>query len=62
MKKLLKPVEPVLDKGLDTVESFIHTHPKVNFLFGALLGHLMAFSGVLRKQRILSHLSGTTTT
>lgn len=52
MKKLLKPVEPVLEKGLDTVGSFIHTHPKINFLFGALFG---AFDGLLRSARETAH-------
>lgn len=48
MKKLLKPIEPILDKGLDAVESFIHSYPKVNFLFGALFG---AFDGLLRNPK-----------
>lgn len=52
MKKFLKPVEPILDKGLDTVESFIHTHPKVNFLFGSLFG---AFDGLLRSSKETTH-------
>lgn len=52
MKKLLKPIEPILDKGLDTVESFIHTHPKVNFLFGAIFG---AFDGLLRSSKETTH-------
>ena len=48
MKKLTKPIEPILSKGLDRVESFIHGHPKVNFLFGALFG---AFDGLLRSTK-----------
>ncbi|MCF6154808.1 MAG: RnfABCDGE type electron transport complex subunit D [Candidatus Brocadia sp.] len=52
MKKLLKPIEPILDKGLDNVESFIHTHPKVNFLFGAIFG---AFDGLLRSSKETTH-------
>jgi len=45
MKKLLKPVEPIISKCLDKMESFIHTHRKVNFLFGSLFG---AFDGLIR--------------
>ncbi|MFN3532059.1 MAG: RnfABCDGE type electron transport complex subunit D [Candidatus Brocadia sp.] len=52
MKKILKPIEPILDKGLDTVESFIHTHPKINFLFGALFD---AFDGLLRSPKKTTH-------
>ncbi|MEP9410096.1 MAG: RnfABCDGE type electron transport complex subunit D [Candidatus Brocadia sp.] len=52
MKKILKPVEPVLEKGLDTLESFIRTRPKVNFLFGALFG---AFDGLLRGPKETAH-------
>ncbi len=48
MKKLLKPIEPIIDKGLDTLEAFIHTHRKVNFLVGALFG---AFDGLLRSTK-----------
>ena len=52
MKNLLKPIEPILDKGLDTVESFIRTHSSVNFLFGALFG---AFDGLLRSPKETAH-------
>lgn len=48
MKKLLKPVEPIINKSLDSVESFIHTHRNVNFLFGALFS---AFDGLLRSTK-----------
>ncbi len=45
MKNILKPLEPILSKSLDKVESFIHNHRNVNFLFGAIFG---AFDGLLR--------------
>ncbi len=45
MKKLLKPIEPILSKGFDRVESFIHTHRSVKFLFGSIFG---AFEGLVR--------------
>src|SRR3989304_8695554 len=48
MKNILKPLEPILSKSLDRVESFIHTHPKVDFLFGAIFG---AFDGLLRSAK-----------
>src|SRR3989338_11458946 len=48
MKKLIKPTEPIICKSLDKIESFIHTHPKVNFLFGAIFG---AFDGLLRSAK-----------
>lgn len=48
MKKFLKPLEPILDKGLNTAESFIHTHRNVHFLFGALFG---AIDGLLRSPK-----------
>ncbi|MDR4509419.1 MAG: RnfABCDGE type electron transport complex subunit D [Candidatus Brocadiaceae bacterium] len=48
MKKLLKHVEPVLGKGLDRVESFVHSHRKVEFVFGALFE---AFDGLLRSSK-----------
>lgn len=48
IKKFLKPIEPIFNKGLDKVESIIHTHKKANFLFGALFG---AFDGLLRSPK-----------
>jgi len=48
MKKLIKPIEPIISKSLDRVESFIHAHQKVNFLFGAIFG---AFDGLLRSTK-----------
>ena len=48
MKKLIKPIEPIIGKSLDRVESFIHAYPKVNFLFGAIFG---AFDGLLRSAK-----------
>jgi Na+-transporting NADH:ubiquinone oxidoreductase subunit B/electron transport complex protein RnfD len=48
MKKLLKPFEPILNKSLDGMESFIHSHKKAHFLFGALFG---AFDGLLRNPK-----------
>ena len=48
MKNLLKPMEPLLNKSLDSVESFIHSHRKVNFLFGAVFE---AFDGLLRSTK-----------
>ncbi|KKO18394.1 MAG: RnfABCDGE type electron transport complex subunit D [Candidatus Brocadia sp.] len=48
MKKFLKPLEPLLDKGLNTTESFIHSHRNVHFLFGSLFG---AIDGLLRSPK-----------
>lgn len=48
MKKLLEPVEPILNKSLDSIESFIHTHKGVKFLFGSLFG---AFDGLIRSTK-----------
>lgn len=48
MKKFLKPLEPLLDKGLNAAESFIHTHRKVNFFFGAVFE---AFDGLIRNPK-----------
>ena len=48
MKKLIKPIEPIIGKSLDRVETFIHAHPKVDFLFGAVFG---AFDGLLRSAK-----------
>ena len=52
MKKVLKPIEPIIDKGLDNVGSFIHAHRNVNFLFGALFE---AFDGLLRSPKETAH-------
>lgn len=52
MKKFLKPLEPILDKGLNAAESFIHTHRNVHFLFGALFG---AIDGLLRSPKETAH-------
>ncbi len=49
MKNLLKPVEPIIGKGLDAIESFIHSHKKVNFFFGAIFE---AFDDLLRSSRL----------
>ncbi|GAB61033.1 MAG: RnfABCDGE type electron transport complex subunit D [Candidatus Jettenia sp.] len=48
MKKSLKPIEDILSKNLDRTESFIHTHPKINFLFGSLFE---AFDSLIRSRR-----------
>src|SRR3990172_8294703 len=48
IKKLKKKIEKIIGKSLDRVESFIHTHPKVDFLFGAIFG---AFDGLLRSAK-----------
>lgn len=48
MKKLLKPIEDTLSKNLDRTESFIHAHPKINFLFGSLFE---AFDSLIRSTR-----------
>ena len=45
MKNALKPLEPIIAKGLDKVESFIHTHRGAEFLFGAIFA---AFDGLIR--------------
>lgn len=52
MKKFLKPIEPVLDKGLDVLDTFIRDHKKVHFLFGAIFG---AFDGLLRSSKETTH-------
>ncbi|MEK7699194.1 MAG: RnfABCDGE type electron transport complex subunit D [Planctomycetota bacterium] len=48
MNKIPQPIERMLDKTFDRIESFIHTHRKVNFLFGALFS---AFDGLLRSSK-----------
>lgn len=48
MKKLPKPVELIINKNLDRIESFIHTHQTVNFLFGSLF---TAFDSLLRSSK-----------
>ncbi|MCF6148379.1 MAG: RnfABCDGE type electron transport complex subunit D [Candidatus Kuenenia sp.] len=48
MKKLLNKFEPPLNKNLDRIESFIHSHGKVKFLFGAIFE---AFDGLLRSSK-----------
>ena len=45
MKQTMKKFEPILNKNLNKVESFIQTRPRVNFLFGALFE---AFDGLIR--------------
>ncbi len=52
MNKILKTIEPVLNKSLDRVESFIHSNKKVNFLFGAIFG---AFDALLRSGKETTH-------
>ncbi len=48
MKKTIKKIEPVLNKSLNKVESFIQSRPGVNFLFGALFE---AFDGLIRSSK-----------
>lgn len=48
MKKLLNKLESPLNKNLDRIETFIHTHETVNFLFGAVFE---AFDGLLRSSK-----------
>jgi len=48
MKKLLDRLDPILNKTLDKAESFVYSHKRVNFLFGALFE---AFDGLLRSTR-----------
>ncbi|MDR4497520.1 MAG: RnfABCDGE type electron transport complex subunit D [Candidatus Scalindua sp.] len=48
MKQIIKKFEPILNKNLNRVESFIQTRPRVNFLFGALFE---AFDGLIRSSK-----------
>ncbi|ODS31678.1 MAG: Na+-translocating NADH-quinone reductase subunit B [Candidatus Scalindua rubra] len=48
MKDIVKKIEPILNKNLNKVESFIQSRPKVNFLFGALFE---AFDGLIRSSK-----------
>ncbi|GJQ57699.1 MAG: RnfABCDGE type electron transport complex subunit D [Candidatus Scalindua sp. AMX11] len=48
MKKTIKNIEPIVDKNLNRVGSFIERRPKVNFLFGALFE---AFDELLRSSK-----------
>ncbi|MFQ5965087.1 MAG: RnfABCDGE type electron transport complex subunit D [Candidatus Scalinduaceae bacterium] len=48
MKDIIKKIEPILNKTLNKTESFIHSRPKVNFLFGALFE---AFDGLIRSSK-----------
>ncbi len=48
MKKTFKNIETVLNKSLNSIETFIQSHPKVNFLFGALFE---ATDGLIRSTK-----------
>jgi RnfABCDGE-type electron transport complex D subunit len=48
MKDIVKKIGPLLNKNLNKVESFIQSHPKVNFLFGALFE---AADGLIRSTK-----------
>jgi Na+-transporting NADH:ubiquinone oxidoreductase subunit B/electron transport complex protein RnfD len=48
MKKTFKNIETVLNKSLNSIETFIQSHPKVNFLFGALFE---AADGLIRSTK-----------
>ncbi|MCF6157140.1 MAG: RnfABCDGE type electron transport complex subunit D [wastewater metagenome] len=48
MKTLPQSIELMINKNLDRMESFIHTRPKVDFLFGSLF---TAFDGLLRSSK-----------
>ena len=48
MKDILKNIESVLNKNLNNIGSYIHSRPKVDFLFGALFE---AFDGLLRSTK-----------
>jgi len=52
INKILKTFEPVLNKSLDRVESFIHSNKKVKYLFGAIFG---AFDALLRSSKETTH-------
>ncbi len=48
MKGNIKNIESILNKSLNNAESFVHSHPKVDFLFGALFE---AFDGLIRSSK-----------
>ncbi len=48
MKKTFKNIETILNKSLNSIETFIQSHPKVNFLFGALFE---ATDGLIRSTK-----------
>ena len=48
MKKTFKNIETILNNSLNSIETFIQSHPKVNFLFGALFE---ATDGLIRSTK-----------
>ena len=48
MKNTIKDIKTILNENLNRIEAYIHSHPKANFLFGALFE---ATDGLIRSTK-----------